>query len=53
MLKQLGLFVAPPGRMMLFGKIQLQWEAEPFWKTWPLSLASSKEAFLHTASLIL
>lgn len=51
-LEQLGLFVAPLGRTELFGKIQPWWEAEAFWKTWPLSLASSKEAVLRTVSLI-
>lgn len=45
-------FVAPLGRTELFGKIQPWWEAEAFWKTWPLSLASSKEAVLRTVSLI-
>lgn len=39
--KQLGLFVAAP-RMKLFGKNQWWWEAELFWKSWALSLASSK-----------
>lgn len=51
-LEQLGLFVAPLGRTELFGKIRPWWEAEAFWKTWPLSLASSKEAVLRTVSLI-
>lgn len=52
-LKQLGIFVPPPGRTKLTGKMQLWLEAEPVWKTWPSSLASSREAFLHTVSLIL
>lgn len=53
MLEQLCLFVAPLGRTELFGGIQPWQEAEAFWKTWPLSLASPKEAVLRTVSLIL